>query len=193
MDVGIPEIMLIIGGLVSFLLVYLYRSDKDSGYYKAATVLGVIVGAIMIIFAATSYSNWPFFDSVLIIIAGFALVIRPFRDTDFAIIIAIVVMIVVYVYLGQQTGDFESLSHGTPRIIITIVAGAVAYMILHFVVKLAQLIGKILNFWPVLFILGCICLVEGALIIAGGKTLYDYIQDYRNTEQILRSVFYYLF
>lgn len=185
MDVGIPEIMLIIGGLVSFLLVHLYRQDKDSGPYKAAMVLGVIVGIIMIVFAATSYSNWPFFDSVLIIVAGFALVIRPFRDTDFAIIVALVVMIVTYVYLGQLSGDFEVLNSGYPRIIVTIVVGALTYMILNYIQKLAQFIGKLLNMWPVLFILGCICLIEGALIVAGGNTIYDYIQEYRNAEQIL--------
>ncbi len=188
MDVGIPEIMLIVGGLISFLLVHLYRQDKDSGSYKGAMLLGVLVGAVMIVFAATSYSDWPFFDSVLIIIAGFALVIRPFRDTDLAIIVAVIVMIVAYVYLGQLTGDFEALSTGYPRIILAVVVGAFVYMILHFLTKIAQLIGKLLNMWPVLFILGCICLVEGALIIAGGKTLYDYIQDYQNTEQIIRSV-----
>lgn len=193
MDVGIPEIMLIVGGLVSFLLVHLYRSDKDSSPYKAAMVLGVIVGIIMIVFAATSYSDWPFFDSILIIIAGFALVIRPFRDTDFAIIISLVIMIVSYVYLGQLTGDFESLSSGYPRIILTVVAGAVSYMVLNYIQKLAQFIGKILNMWPVLFILGCICLIEGALIIAGGNTIYDYIQEYRNTEQILYPALYSLF
>ncbi len=193
MDVGIPEIMLIAGGFVSFLLVYFYRNDKDSSPYKATMVLGVVVGIIMIVFAATSYSDWPFFDSVLIIIAGFALVIRPFRDTDFAIIVSLVVIIVTYVYLGQLTGDFESLNSGYPRIIITIVVGAISYMILNYIQRLAQFIGKLLNLWPVLFILGCICLIEGALLIAGGNTIYDYIQDYRNAEQILCPVLYDLF
>jgi hypothetical protein len=51
-------------------------------------------------------------------------------------------------------------------------------MVLNFVEKLAMLIGKILNLWPVLLILGLICLVEGILIVAGGKTVYDYIQEY---------------
>lgn len=188
MDVGIPEIMLIVGGLVSFLLVHTYRKDKDSTLYMAAMVLGVVVGIIMIIFAATSYTDWPFFDSLLIIIAGFALVIRPFRDTDFAIIIALVVMIVAYVYLGQLTGDFEGLSDGYPRIILTVVAGALAYMILNYIQKLAQFIGKLLNMWPILFVLGCVCLVEGALIIAGGQTLYDYIEEYRNGEEIISAI-----
>lgn len=192
MDVGIPEVMLLVGGLVSFLLVHTYRKDKDSTVYKASMVLGVVVGVIMIIFAATSYTNWPLFDSVLIIIAGFALVIRPFRDTDFAIIISLVVMIVAYVYFGQLSGDFEALNNGYPRIILTIVAGALTYMVLNYIQKLAQFLGKLLNMWPILFLMGCICLVEGALIIAGGKTLYDYIQEYQQGEEILRSVICFL-
>jgi hypothetical protein len=87
-------------------------------------------------------------------------------------------MVVTYVFLGTLTGDLAVLGETYPRIIVSIIAGAFAFMVLNFVEKLAMLIGKILNLWPVLLILGLICLVEGILIVAGGKTVYDYIQEY---------------
>ena len=178
MDIGIPEILLIVGGVVSILMVHLYRKDKDAGSYKAMLVLGFIVGLAMIIVAATNYSSWPFFDSVLIIIAGFTLVIRPFRDTDLAILVAAVVMVVTYVYLGTLTGDFAVLAESPYRIIVSLVAGAFVYMLLNYIEKLAMMIGKILNLWPILLILGLICIAEAALIIIGGNTLFEYIQEY---------------
>ena len=178
MDIGLPEVMLFVGGFLSILIVHMYRKDKDAGSYKALMILGFIAGVVMIALTGTNYSNWPFFDSLLIILAGFALVIRPFRETDLAIIIAVVVMVVTYVFLGTLTGDFAFLAETYPRIIVSVIAGAFAFMILNFLEKLAMLIGKILNLWPILLVLGLICLVEGILIVAGGKTVYDYIQEY---------------
>lgn len=180
MEIGIPEILLIVAGLVSFLVVHYYRKDKDAGSYKGAMVLGFLVGVATIVITATNYSHWAFLDSLLIIIAGFALVIRPFRDSDIAIVVAILGMAVTYVWLGQLAGgDFSILAETWPRVILTVVVGAIVYMILNFVQKIAQLFGKLLNFWPILFLLGLVCIVEGVLIMAGGKTLFEYIEEYR--------------
>ena len=180
MDTDIPEILLVVAGILALLIVHEYRKDKESGLYVVLQLLGVLAGLAMIVVTATNYTHWSFLDSVLIIIAGFALVIRPFRDVDFAILISVVIMIVAYVYLGGLTGDFATLGQGYYRIGIAIVAGAFVYMILHFIDAVAKMIGKFLNLWPVLFVLGLICLIEGIMIMAGGDTLIDYIETYQS-------------
>ena len=188
MQVGIAEVLLIAAGLVSILIVMTYRKDKDSGSYKGAMVLGVICGAALIAIGAMHYQEWTAFDMALIFIAGFAMVIRPFRKVEIAIIAAIVVMIALYYYLGTMTGDFAVLAEGTPRIIVAVVGGAFVYMILNFVEKIADLIGLILNLWPVLLILGIICIAEGALIIATGSSIFDYVEKYTAGEAIIASL-----
>ena len=62
MDIGLPEVMLFVGGFLSILIVHMYRKDKDAGSYKALMILGFIAGVVMIALTGTNYSNWPFFD-----------------------------------------------------------------------------------------------------------------------------------
>lgn len=190
MDIGLAEILLLVAGLVSFLIVYLYRSDKESTEYKIAMVGGFLVGLAVIAVAAMNYSAWSVFDSTLIFLAGFALVIRPFRKAEIAIVAAVIVMISVYFYLGTLTGDLDFLADGTPRIVATIVAGALVYMILNFIEKIADLLGKFLNLWPVLLVLGIVCIVEAVLIIVNGTSLFDYYLEYKLIDAVVTTLIY---
>ena len=188
MQLGIADILLLAGGIISLLIVITYRDDKESGKYKAMMVLGFLVGVAIIAVGSIHYNEWTSFDMVLIFLAAFALVIRPFRKVEIAIIAAVIVMIAMYLYLGTLIGDFEVLSEGTPRIILSLVAGAFVYMVLNFVEKLADLLGKFLNLWPVLAILGLICIVEAVLLIVNGTSLFDYIEEYRSGESLIAAM-----
>ncbi|MBO4502683.1 MAG: hypothetical protein J5707_03385 [Candidatus Methanomethylophilus sp.] len=188
MQLGIADVLLLAGGIISLLIVCMYRKDKESGKYKAVMVLGFLIGVAIIAVGAIHYSEWTTFDMVLIFLAAFALVIRPFRKTEIAIIAAVIVMIAVYLYAGTLTGDWEVLSEGTPRIIVAVVAGAFVYMVLNFIEKLADLLGKFLNLWPVLAILGIICIAEAVLLIVNGTSIFDYVEKYRAGETIIAAL-----
>jgi len=182
------EIMLMIAGLMSIIIVGLYMKKRDSGWYKLSVAIGAIAGALMVVTLLNTPDEWTLFDTTIVAIAGFALLIRPFKDTDFAIIIAILVMALAYLYLGSVTGDFEALSTGWPRIIMAVVAGALVYMILNFIQKVAQFIGKVLNIWLVLFILGAMCLVEGVLLITNNPSIFDYYNVWKDGSSIVISL-----
>ena len=167
----VPEVLMVVAGLFALLLVHMYRKNKDSDWYKLMMFVGVILGVAIILVSITRYSSWTTFDAVLIFLAGFTLVIRPLTKIDIAILISLLVMGIVYIWLGGITGDFEVVASGWPRIIVAIVAGALVYMVLHFIQAALQTVGKILNCWPVLGLLGLICLVEGALLLAGQPSL----------------------
>lgn len=184
---GVAEAVLLAAGLIALLIVAAYRKDKDSGKYKALMILGFLIGVGVVAAGALYYKEWSTFDAALIFVAAFALVIRPFRKVEIAIIAAIIVMISTYLYLGTLTGDWEVLADGTPRIVVTIVAGAFVYMILNFIEKLADLVGFILNLWPVLALLGIICLAEAVLLIVNGTSLFDYIEEYRAGEALIAA------
>ncbi len=184
---GVAEAILLAAGIISLLIVIAYRKDKESGKYKALMILGFLIGIAVVAAGALYYKEWSTFDAALIFIAAFALVIRPFRKVEIAIIAAVIVMIATYLYLGTLTGDWAVLAEGTPRIIVAVVAGAFVYMILNFVEKLADLLGKFLNLWPVLAVLGIICLVEAVLLIVNGTSLFDYIEKYRAGEALIAA------
>ena len=56
------------------------------------------------------------------------------------------------------------------------IAGAFVYMITNFAEGLVKMFGKLLNFWPVLLILGLVCIVEAVLMLTGNGSIVDYIQ-----------------
>lgn len=169
----VPEVLMILAGILALLIVKQYRSDKESGMYKGVMLLGVILGIVMVVVAVSRQSNWSFFDAVLVMLAGFALVIRPIRNANISLIIGLIVAGLVYLSLGGLTGDLSFLASGWPRIIIALVAGALVYMLLRFLESIVLLFGKILNCWPILAILGIICLAEGILLITGNPSLFN--------------------
>lgn len=181
-EMHLPETMLFVGGILAILIVICYVRDKDSLKYKFTMFLGLIFGVIMLYEAMTMYGEWRMVTSVIVAIAGFALVIRPFREVHFAVIFALMVMVLVYIAFGGFEGymlfdsiDMTFLSDGWLRIIAAFLCGAVVYMVLNFAEAIVKLFGKILNWWPLLFVLGIICVVEAGFMYMGYGSIMDYI------------------
>ena len=186
---NLPEVLLVVSGVMAVLIALTYVQRKESVLYKFLMVVGVVLGAVMIYESLTVGGEWHEFTRIVIAIAGFALVIRPFRNVDFAIILAIIAMAIAYIYLGSLTGDLEGLSHGTVRIVVAIVAGAFVYMVFNYIQKIAMMVGKILNWWPFLFVMGLICVVEGTLMLTGNGSILDLYHKYAGgAEEIVSSL-----
>ena len=182
-DANLPETILLIGGLLAILIAVFYVKDKDSWKYKGTMVLGFLFGLLMAVEAITTYGEWRLVTSIFVAVAAFALIIRPFREVHFAIILSFFVMVIIYIAMGQFNGymlfdqfDLTMLSEGWPRIIVAFVAGAFVYMITNFAEGIVKMFGKLLNFWPILLILGLVCIVEAVLMLTGNGSIVDYIQ-----------------
>ena len=182
-DANLPETILLVGGLLAILIAVFYAKDKDSWKYKGMMVLGFLFGLLMAVEAITTYGEWRLVTSIFVAVAAFALIIRPFREVHFAIILSFFVMVIIYIAMGQFNGymlfdqfDLTMLSEGWPRIIVAFVAGAFVYMITNFAEGIVKMFGKLLNFWPILLILGLLCIVEAFLMLTGNGSIADYIQ-----------------
>jgi len=172
----VPEIILLIGGLIALSVVYTYVKNSASGKYKAAMALGVVFGALMVFLSITSYASWEMFVSAVIAVTGFTLMIRPFRDVHFAAIGALLVMVLVYIFIGGLAGtQLDFIAQGWPRVIVAFVIGAIAYMIMNFAEAIIKLFGKLLNWWPFLLVLALICIVESLLMFFGYGSLYGLV------------------
>ncbi|MCL1811129.1 MAG: hypothetical protein FWG41_02765 [Methanomassiliicoccaceae archaeon] len=172
----IPEIILLIGGLIALFIVYSYVKNELSKKYKVSVAIGVLFGALMIVLSLSSYAEWELFPTVVIVVTGFTLVIRPFRQVHFAVIGALLIMVLVYLFLGGLAGTgLEFLAEGWPRIIVAFIVGAFAYMIMHFAESLIKLFGKLFNWWPLLLVLALVCIVEAILMLCGYGSLYDFV------------------
>lgn len=172
----IPELILLIGGIIALFLVYTYVKDKDSRKYKVMMALGVLFGVLMIIMSITSHEKWDTFVLIVIAITGFTLAIRPFREVHFAAIGALLIMVMAYIFIGDLAGtSLDFLVDRWPRIIAAFIIGALAYMIMNFAESIIKLFGKLLNWWPFLAVLALICIIESILMFSGYGSLYDFI------------------
>ncbi len=172
----IPELMLGLVGLIALLIVFFYLKDKDGGKYKLFVLLGVIFGALMVILCVTSPMKTATGTTIIVAIGCFALIIRPFRDVHFAVIIAVMAMVVVYILLGSITEEpFNVIASGWPRIVVAFIAGSIVYMMLNFLQAIVLGTAKILNAWPVLIVVGVICIMEAICVYMGYDSVYDTI------------------
>ncbi len=183
-DGNLPELVLLVGGILALLIAVFYVKDKESLKYKFMMLLGFLFGLLMAVEAITNYGSWRLATSLFVAVAAFALIIRPFREVHFAIILSFFVMLVIYLAMGSLNGymlfdsiDLTVLSEGWPRIIVAFIAGAFVYMITNFAEELVKMFGKLLNFWPILAVLGIACIVESLLMFTGNGSIIDYISS----------------
>ena len=175
----VPELVLALVGIVALFIVYMYLKDNDSPGYKLSVLLGVIVGVIMVALCVTSPMKTALGTTIIVTIGCFALIIRPFRDVHFAVILAVLVMAVVYILLGNITQEpFDVLASGWPRIIVAFVAGSIVYMMLNFLQAIVLGCAKILNAWPILLVVGVICIIEAVCVYMGYDSVYDTIVNF---------------
>lgn len=179
----LSPIVLALGGIIALVIVAMYLKDKESMKYKLVVALGLVVGVLIVVLAVIEGFRAETYTLILITIAAFTLIIRPFRELKIAVIIGLFVAILVYLALGRLNGvelagvDLTVLSEGWPRLIIAFVVGAVVYGLLNFAEAIVKLFGTILNCWPVLLVLGILCLLEAFCIYMGYGSIFDYIRD----------------
>lgn len=182
----VPELVLAVMGVLALLIVRQHLKDKESQTYNILVLLGVILGAVMVALTVTYREGWATYTLIIVAVASFALIIRPFRDVHFAALFGLMAAVIAYIYVGSLTGDFEVLATGWPRIIVAFVAGAIVFMLLNFLEQLVQFFGKFLNAWPILLILGLICIAEAFAVLLGYGSVINLLSNIP-TEAILAN------
>ncbi len=179
---NVPQVILLLGGILALCIAVAYAKDKDGGKYKALMAVGFLFGLAMLFEALTMYTTWRTVTAILVALTAYTLIIRPFRNVNFSIVAALIVAAFVYIWLGSferyslfGAVDLTFLSQGWPRIIVTFLAGAVIYGICSFAEAIVKFFGKLLNCWPILFILGLVCIAEAILMFMGYGSIVDYI------------------
>jgi hypothetical protein len=143
-------------------------------------IIGLLYGVFMAVTAYNTYgmTGWSISTCVIMVIAAFTLIIRPFKEVHFAVLIALMVMGVVYVLLGGLAGTrLDILSEGWWRIGVAVFCGVIVFSLLHMLESVVKIFGKILNAWPILLILGIVCIIEGIMVLMGYGSVYDFVRS----------------
>ncbi len=179
----LSPIILLLGGLMAIIIVVFYLKDKESTKYKLFVALGAVLGVLIVVLAVTEGFHAQSYTLLLIALAAFTLIIRPIREVHIAVVVGILIMALVYLALANLNGvevagvDLSFLASGWPRIIVAFIAGAIVYGLLNFAEAIVKVFGTILNCWPILFILGVLCIAEAFCQYMGYGSIFDYINN----------------
>ncbi len=184
----LSPIVLLLGGVMALIIVATYLKDKESTRYKFCVGIGTVLGILMVILAVIEGYKAETYTLVLIAVAAFTLIIRPIREVHIAVLFGLFVMVIVYLALDGLNGyevwgiDLTVLSDGWPRIILAFVAGSIVYGLMNFAEAIVKFFGTLFNCWPVLMILGMLCIAEACCIYMGYGSIFNYINDIKFDE-----------
>ena len=170
--------ILILGGVIaiSWFLEKLVRPVPVVG--KPASILtkivsffGFFVGILLIVTGAAALSTQGQVDTYtqyLLIIAGLALFLRPIKDIPWAALLGLIAgglcAGAVYFFFPLPDPVFGIASIWV-YVIIFLIPAVIVYMVFKFIEDALRLFGTLLASKPVTFMVGCVCIGQGVLLI----------------------------
>jgi hypothetical protein len=175
--VSLVPYILIFGGIiaVSKLLSFLIKGSAGK-FLKGLGYLGIFVGALLLATGAlvlfeqtSSIEVWG-----LLIVTGLGLVLKPLSKVPFSALLGLVVGVVcvglLYLYFPLPSTVF-GVSSLWIYLAIFFVPALIVFLIFKFVEDLMKLFGMVVGSWPVITVLGFLCIAQGILLLLNQSLL----------------------
>jgi hypothetical protein len=169
--------ILIFGGIVavSKLLSFLIKGSAGK-VLKGLGYLGIFVGALLlatgavVLFEQTSNIEvWG-----LLIITGLGLALKPLSKVPFSALLGLVVGLVcvglLYLYFPLPSTVF-GVSSLWIYLAVFFVPALIVFLIFKFAEDLVKFFGMIVGSWPVMTVLGFLCIAQGILLLLNQSLL----------------------
>ena len=169
--------ILIFGGIVavSKLLSFLIKGSAGK-VLKGLGYLGIFVGALLLATGAvvlfeqtSSIEVWG-----LLLVTGLGLVLKPLSKVPFSALLGLVVGLVcvglLYLYFPLPSTVF-GVSSLWIYLAVFFVPALIVFLIFKFVEDLMKLFGMVVGSWPVMTVLGFLCIAQGILLLLNQSLL----------------------
>ena len=141
---------------------------------RIVSFFGLFIGIALLITGATAWQTQaPQIDNyttALFIIAGLALILKPIKDFPWAALMGLIAgglcAGAVYFFFPLPDTVFGIASIWV-YVAIFMIPAVIVYMVFKFIEDVLKLIGMLLASRPVTFIIGCICIAQGILLLLG--------------------------
>jgi hypothetical protein len=190
--VGNVPIVLIVVGVLTFIyaIVRWKTPHETTGLEVVLGVVGFIIGLLLPILAALCFMNgaWGIFTLFLLILLSEALVLGPIARimkkvpalataSIGALGIAYIVATIVVAALPIPPILQPYIAPYLQWIMIGIfiIVAIFSFMIILFARGLVEFTGLVLGAWPIMIVLGLICIVQGVLLL-GNMSLLQFIE-----------------
>ena len=141
---------------------------------RIISFFGFFAGILLIITGAAAWqTHAPQVDTYtqyLLIIAGLVLILRPIKDFPWAALLGLIAggLSAGAVYFFFPLPDTVlGIASTWVYVIIFLIPAVIVYMVFKFIEDVLKLIGTLLASKPVTFIVGCVCIAQGVLLILG--------------------------
>lgn len=174
-------LFLVISGILTILYAFIRwkTPGKTTGAEVLLGIVTFIIGLLLPLGAALCFVNGAYgtFTIILLLILSIALVLGPISRMLKKIptlgIAAVIALAVSYVVATVVTALIPSWlqslvpSNHILLIVLFIVITAILFSMLLFAKGLIELTGMIFGAWPIMMIIGAICILQGALLAFG--------------------------
>ena len=170
--------VLILGGVVAVSKLFSFLMKGFAGnVLKAVGYLGIFVGAlllatgvIVLLDQTSTIEVWG-----LLVVTGLGLVLKPLSKIPFSALLGLVVGLLciglLYLYFPLPA-TVLGVSSLWIYLAIFFVPALVVFFIFKFAEDLMKLFGMVLGSWPVLTVLGFLCVAQGVLLLLNQSLLY---------------------
>ena len=174
---GLGPYVLIIGGVVAVSkLLSFFIKGSAGNVLKAVGYLRIFFGAlllatgvIILLDQTSSIEVWG-----LLVVTGLGLVLKPLSKIPFSALLGLVVGLVcvglLYLYFPLPA-TVLGISSLWIYLAVFFVPALVVFFIFKFVEDLVKLFGTVLGSWPVMTILGFLCIAQGVLLLLNQSLL----------------------
>ena len=174
---GFAPYILIFGGIigVSKLLSFFIKGSVGS-VLKALGYLGIFVGALLLATGVVVLLDQTSVIEVwgLLVLTGLGLVLKPLSKIPFSAMLGLVVGLVcvglLYVYFPLPATVF-GVSSLWIYLVLFFIPALIVFLIFKFVEDLVKLFGMVLGSWPVMAVLGFLCVAQGILLLLNQSLL----------------------
>jgi hypothetical protein len=162
-----PAIALILGGLLAIFVAAYGRRD-DSHIDELGTFLAFILGAIMMVMAVfvALEESLGWFSLVIIIVLAVTLFLKPMKEIPWAGLVGMAAGGIAVFFANSFLSDpLFGIDKWIILVVIFIVVGAIVHMLFHFIEDALTIARMVLDWGPVMILVGLVAIVEGVLIL----------------------------
>ncbi len=163
----LPAAALIGGGVLS-ILVSLYGRRDDSHLDELGTFVAFLLGILtgVIAFSAGVEGTVGWFSLVVMVVLAATLFLKPLKSLPWAGMAGIAAgAVAVYFASGYITGSVLGLERWIWLVIIFFIVGGIVHMLFHFIEDILTIARMVLDWRPVMVIVGLVAVIEGALLL----------------------------
>ena len=167
----IPAITLIAGGVLS-IAVAVYGHREDSYWDEVGTFFAFILGIAMLVMAFALWNEEAVgsFTLGVIIVLALTLFLKPLRQIPWGGVLGAVVGGVAALFASFfLPSKVFGVDEWIILVIIFLVVGTIVHTIFHFLEDLLAIASMVLEWKPVMIVIGLVALVEGILLFAGSS------------------------